>query len=200
MYYRGADAVYRAPSQDEVTVIARVVMFAVSVLVSVACGSTQGQSSPVVTIPPIVVTTTTTTPTTAVPSPTTSIAVTTTVANHGISISYRLFVSDLSDLSIGGQGSLGSPCEGRLGFQDIRPGTQVLVRDGAGVVVGASTLFDGELWEQGGYYYCQFHAYLTVPHESVYSVEVGSRGALFVQTDQVTDADGFILLDLTLGP
>ncbi len=91
-----------------------------------------------------------------------------------------------------GLSSSTGPCEGRDGYQDIRPGVQVVVRDATGKDVGLGRLGDGTRVDPG---WCEFPFTVTdIPEsEGLYTIEVSKRGGIsFKRTDAAK-------LALTLG-
>lgn len=74
-------------------------------------------------------------------------------------------------------GEPGEPCTGRGGYDDIRLGTSVVVKDGKGVTLATGRLGAGKMGEFG--FGCDFSfEVLNVPKADFYSIEVAHRGAL----------------------
>jgi hypothetical protein len=74
----------------------------------------------------------------------------------------------------------GSDCEGSDGFSDINSGTQVIVKDASGTIVGTSALGTGTEVPppDSSSHACSFSfSVSSLPDASFYSVEVGHRGA-----------------------
>lgn len=67
------------------------------------------------------------------------------------------------------------------GFSDIVQGTQVMVQDGSGEIIGSSTLAGGHLNEQG----CTFTFRVTVPDTNFYQITVSHRGALTYSREEM---------------
>ncbi len=76
--------------------------------------------------------------------------------------------------------SYGAPCRPvEAGYPDIRKGTEVTVRDGAGAVLGTAALSGGTLRRsplRGKDDDCVFSFSLAVAERDAYLVEVGRRG------------------------
>ena len=69
------------------------------------------------------------------------------------------------------------PCTGKGGYDDIRLGASVVVKDGKGVTLATGRLGAGKMGEFG--VDCEFSLeVLNVPKADFYSIEVGHRGAL----------------------
>ncbi len=84
-------------------------------------------------------------------------------------------------------------CFGDGGYDDIRSGVSVTVRDGAGAVLGTGRLGDGvkDLW-------CTFNFTVAdLPKVDFYSVEVGRRGELTYSFDEM-ETSGW-KVDLSIG-
>lgn len=76
----------------------------------------------------------------------------------------------------------GTPCTGGVGYDDIAQGTDVVVRDAAGKVIGTGQLGAGSV--RGTY--CVFWFTVSeVPQETFYGVEISHRGVMTYTADQV---------------
>ncbi len=85
-------------------------------------------------------------------------------------------------------------CVGSGGYNDIAEGSNVVIRDSSGQIVGASKLDFGMAVGS----VCRFEFAVTnIPESSFYSVEVGRRGALTYSQDQLK-ANGW-RVDAVLG-
>lgn len=74
-------------------------------------------------------------------------------------------------------GRSGGPCTGEGGYDDIRLGASVVVKDGKGVTLATGRLGAGKMGEFG--VDCEFSLeVLNVPKADFYSIEVSHRGAL----------------------
>jgi hypothetical protein len=92
----------------------------------------------------------------------------TTVASHALQGTLTLNAGD----------SRTATCEGTGGYSDIHPGTQVTVKDEAGVIVGSGTLGAASS-PADTRYPCEYPFSISeVGPAKFYSVEVGKRGAL----------------------
>lgn len=70
-------------------------------------------------------------------------------------------------------------CHGTGGYDDIREGLGVVVRDGAGVVLATSALGPGAYVDVARLYGCRFLFFVPdVPDAPFYAIEVGHRGEL----------------------
>jgi len=72
-------------------------------------------------------------------------------------------------------------CSGTGGYSDVRVGTDVVVRDAAGTIIGTSSLTvdaDGPEPAGSGAYQCGFAFVVSVPESAFYTVAVGKRGEL----------------------
>ena len=68
------------------------------------------------------------------------------------------------------------PCTGKGGYDDIRLGASVVVKDGKDVTLATGRLGPGKMTEERG---CEFNLeVLNVPKADFYSIEVSHRGAL----------------------
>ena len=73
-------------------------------------------------------------------------------------------------------GRSGGPCTGEGGYDDIRLGASVVVKDGKDVTLATGRLGPGKMREERG---CEFNLeVLNVPKADFYSIEVSHRGAL----------------------
>ena len=84
--------------------------------------------------------------------------------------------------------NFGAPCRGAdAGYPDLRQGTTVTVKDGAGATLGTVALQGGTLRRgplRGRDDDCVFSFSLTVPERDAYRVEVGGRGSVrFIRSD-----------------
>lgn len=81
-------------------------------------------------------------------------------------------------------GRNGGPCEGLGGYDDMRPGTQVVVKDGAGAVLATGRLGQGKAGSLGAgptaiANWCEFSWSISnLPDSAFYEVEVSHRGGL----------------------
>lgn len=100
----------------------------------------------------------------------------------------------------------GEVCTGFGGYGDIRPGAQVVVKDGSGNVIATSTLGPGSTISSGqavlpggrSTYYCQFAASVTgVPKVAFYEVSiVARRGGLTTSFAAMVEAHWTVYLEL----
>jgi len=84
--------------------------------------------------------------------------------------------------------NFGAPCRGAdAGYPDLRQGTTVTVKDGAGATLGTVALQGGTLRRgplRGRDDDCVFSFSLTVPERDAYRIEVGRRGSVrFTRSD-----------------
>jgi hypothetical protein len=92
----------------------------------------------------------------------------------------------------------GNQCNGTGGYDDIKPGLPVTVKDGAGAIIGLGALVSS----QAAPVYtddrqCVYSFEVTVPDVPFYSVEVGHRGAVAKSRADV-EAQGWTVA-VTLG-
>jgi hypothetical protein len=88
-------------------------------------------------------------------------------------------------------------CQGTGGYDDIKPGTQVTVKDEAGVIVGSDTL-GAPTSPKDTRYPCEFpFTVSSVGPAKFYSVEVSKRGALTYSSAEM-ESRGW-KVELTLG-
>jgi hypothetical protein len=71
--------------------------------------------------------------------------------------------------------STGSSCRTDGGYDDVGVGTDVVVKDGAGEIIGVGSLEEGQA---DSAYDCRFDFSLEVKDSEFYSFEVGDRGEL----------------------
>ena len=121
---------------------------------------------------------------------TTEMTVTTTVAVPVVTGTIELRPADW----------FGTPCEGKGGFDDIRPGANVVVKDGDSNTLGVNTLDEGEKVKPPGLGSdrCVFSFSVELVRESpFYTVEIAGRGGpTYTHADMVEDG---WQVDLTLG-
>lgn len=87
-------------------------------------------------------------------------------------------------------------CSGMHGYDDIRRGTQVVVTDQSGTVLGTGELGAGVLQNPGLLRTCRFaFTVLVPPGKPFYSIEVSHRGKLTHSAAEVTGQQ----VELTLG-
>lgn len=108
-------------------------------------------------------------------------------------------------VTVGDTGSLssvffadGESCYGRGGYSDIKPGTQVVVRDGSGMILGKGALADSSFSksENGGSCLLQFTV-TDIPESDFYAITVGRRGDLTYSSAELAAAGNRV--DLSLG-
>lgn len=102
---------------------------------------------------------------------------------HTITGTMTLLSSDLSD-----------SCQGSGGYDDIRPGTAVTVRNGEGETIATGRLGEGTLHGVIG---CTYPFEIDVPDEDFYRVEVSHRGELEFSRDEMEQNDWTV--DASLG-
>jgi hypothetical protein len=97
--------------------------------------------------------------------------------------------------------SFGAPCTGAdAGYPDLRQGTVVKVKDGAGATLGTVALQGGSLRRgplRGRDDDCVFSFSLTVPERDAYRVEVGRRGGVNFDRSELQRTNW--KADLTIG-
>ena len=97
--------------------------------------------------------------------------------------------------------SFGAPCKGAdAGYPDLRQGTVVTVKDGAGATLGTVALQGGSLRRgplRGRDDDCVFSFSLTVPERDAYRVEVGRRGGVNFDRSELQRSNW--KADLTIG-
>jgi hypothetical protein len=85
-------------------------------------------------------------------------------------------------------------CAGRGGYSDIRPGLQVLVKNGSGETLGISDLGVGDKTE---FPTCKFPFKVTdLPRSDFYSIEVGRRGSLEYSFNDLKERDWIVNLEI----
>ena len=84
----------------------------------------------------------------------------------------------------------GSACSpATVGYDDIRAGTRVVVRNGGGGVVATTALAGGTMRISGSFRDdCVFTFAASVPNQSSYQVEVGDRGTVSFSRAQLQQA------------
>lgn len=85
-------------------------------------------------------------------------------------------------------------CHGANGFDDMKAGTGVTIKDQTGTIVATAALQDGTSPKR---LTCVFAFAATVPTATFYSIEVSHRGAVTYSFDQMT-TKGWVVA-LTLG-
>jgi hypothetical protein len=97
--------------------------------------------------------------------------------------------------------SFGAPCTGAdAGYLDLRQGTVVKVKDGAGATLGTVALQGGTLRRgplRGRDDDCVFSFSLTLPERDAYRVEVGRRGGVNFDRSELQRTNW--KADLTIG-
>jgi hypothetical protein len=84
-------------------------------------------------------------------------------------------------------GPLGSDCWGQRGYDDIRSGLGVVIKDGAGTIIAKDELLSGKLTGRNE---CTFPFYVgNVPDADFYAIEVGGRGSLVYSRDEIDRDD-----------
>ncbi len=101
---------------------------------------------------------------------------------------------DGSSIVYTGRGS-SATCLGRGGYDDISPGTQIIVRDQSDDIVGVGHL---EMSIESSDTRCVFMFYVEVPKATFYAVSATGRDGLVYAFDDL-EASGW-RVDLTLGP
>jgi hypothetical protein len=95
----------------------------------------------------------------------------------------------------------GAPCRGQdADYPDIRVGTPVTVRDGAGALLGTGTLSGGTLRKgplRGRDDDCVYLFSLNVPDRDMYRIEVGRRGSVQFPRSELERSNW--KADLTIG-
>lgn len=71
--------------------------------------------------------------------------------------------------------STGASCSTDGGYDDVRIGTDVVVKDGQGAIIGVGSLEEGEA---DNAFDCRFDFSLEVKDSEFYSFEIGDRGEL----------------------
>jgi hypothetical protein len=91
--------------------------------------------------------------------------------------------------------SKGDDCQGSGGYDDIRTGAQVVVKDGSGRLLGTSSLLSGTASDS---FSCDFAFFVDdVPDADFYSVEVSHRGEITNSRKELED--NAWIVGLTLG-
>lgn len=91
--------------------------------------------------------------------------------------------------------SKGDDCQGSGGYDDIRTGAQVVVKDGSGKLLGTSSLLSGTASDS---FSCDFAFFVDdVPDADFYSVEVSHRGEITNSRKELED--NAWIVGLTLG-
>lgn len=94
-----------------------------------------------------------------------------------------------------GKGGTPSDCRGEGGYDDIRAGTEVVVRDGDGSILATAALEQGSRAIQSSV--CVFAFTVGgLPEADFYTVAVGRRGDLTYSFDDLEQAGWFISLEL----
>lgn len=93
----------------------------------------------------------------------------------------------------------GNRCQGTGGYSDLRIGSNVTVRDGAGTIVAVSKLEDGQFTAGSvGEGTCRLPFTISgVPEMPFYSIEIGRRSGYSISLDQLLQAGW--TLDLSIG-
>lgn len=93
----------------------------------------------------------------------------------------------------------GGQCYGVGGYEDVREGLQVVVRDASSVIVGTGQLRRQPAGRDTDYSACLFVWKISnIPQSGFYSIEVGNRGTIiYAHTD--LQRNNF-LAEATLGP
>ncbi|MCA1823035.1 MAG: hypothetical protein LC640_01960 [Frankia sp.] len=108
-----------------------------------------------------------------------------------ISGTFTIYTSDFTSAQ------LGQSCRGAnvsYGYADIEDGTNVIVEDGGGEVIGTGELSGGVVDPLG----CKFDWEVTdLPDTSSYSITVSHRGALHYTRSELEDHDWVV--SITLG-
>ena len=123
-----------------------------------------------------------------------AIAVVVSVLSGGVGGSdARTLTGELVLTDSGGYSDDYGSCTGSGGYDDIRAGALVVVRDGGGETLATSSLDDGE--ESGGA--CVFSFEVTdVPDADFYEVEVSHRGGLTWSQQELDDEGWDVALSL----
>lgn len=158
-------------------------------LVTIVLGACSAGATPAATSPPSPVPTavTTTLPTFVA-----------TEETHTVTGQFLLGYADKMDLSAGG-------CSGTGGYDDIRDGTGVVVRDEIGTTVATGELvfaeFQGEQAQGLAFGRCLFRfTVLGIPRASFYSFEVSHRGALTYSYPELVAMDWAVSFELGTSP
>ena len=126
-------------------------------------------------------------PTTTVPPPTS-----TTVATHFVTGTFLLRQEG---------NILGATCMGRDGYDDIKPTTQVTIKDQAGMLLAVTSLGSGAgvaASGKPGVVYCRWSFSLSdVPEVGFYQFETGRRGAVTYSAADMRQKSWHV--DLSLG-
>lgn len=91
----------------------------------------------------------------------------------------------------------GEPCVGDRGYDDMREGGAVTVRDGDGAIIATGRLDAGRFREIGGVIRC-YHGFAIedVPLANFYSIEVTHRGEISYSFTEMEDAGWTVALTL----
>ena len=84
----------------------------------------------------------------------------------------------------------GKPCHGKGGYDDIRKGTQVTVRDADGTLLGVGDLSAGEAQSKSKCWF--FFIVEDLPETNIYAIEISHRGELIYTFDDLEEREWFI--------
>ena len=88
-------------------------------------------------------------------------------------------------------------CRGTGGYDDVREGAQVVVKDGGGKIIASTSLSSGKAARPDYTWRCQFDfAIQDVPKADFYQVEVSHRGALTYSRQDMEERGWFVALTL----
>lgn len=153
--------------------VAALVIFAVALSTS-GCGSLLSQAS---TTPSVVIVTVTAPPPSTMPAPpptpspgSTALETVTPEPSDEVDLVAISGVLDLLDSETADAG-----CEGQGGYSDIDAGTEVVVRDGSGEILGSTNLGPGEV-EDGVACIYEFLVIGIPDDRKQYVLEIGRRG------------------------
>jgi hypothetical protein len=82
----------------------------------------------------------------------------------------------------------GTSCSGNTGYEDLRAGGQVLIKDASGSVIATTSLSAGKPNPQAPDVLCVFSFHVSVPDSAFYQVIVGQRNALSYSRDELNKA------------
>lgn len=94
--------------------------------------------------------------------------------------------------------SAGELCRGTGGYDDVREGAQVVVKDGGGKIIASTSLSSGKVARPEYTWRCQFEFTIEdVPKADFYQIEVSHRGALTYPRQELEERGWFV--SFTLG-
>jgi hypothetical protein len=87
-------------------------------------------------------------------------------------------------------------CAGAGGFDDIRTGLGVVVRNEDGTTIGSGSLTQEGIDDAGSEDHCVFAFSVEVPAAEFYSIEVGNRGELTFSAAEMEEQDWRVSFEL----